>query len=47
MLPQGSMKKGKLAEGEVVASKKACKANENVVGIAAHITTHLVIRKIS
>jgi len=42
-LLQGSMKKGKLAKGKVITSKRAYKANENVVGITACITMHLVI----
>ncbi len=48
--PQRSMKKGRkggLAGGEVVASKRARKANENVAGIDTRIKTHLVDRRIS
>jgi len=40
---QGNTKKGELAGSEVVASKRAHKANENVAGIDTRIKTHLVI----
>jgi hypothetical protein len=32
---------------EAVASKRACKANENMAGIDAHIKTHVVVQRIS